>query len=72
MLDNQQLSVGDKLTSPAGRLLKVMDVFVPRNNLHKSKSIPSQYRNFNRKIVIFANGSIAPLREIQAQYKIVA
>ncbi len=68
---NHQLTVGDRLASPAGRLLKVADVFVPRHNRDKSRAIPSQFRHLNRKVVVFANGAIAPLRDIQARYKIV-
>lgn len=71
VMNIQQLSSGDTLSSPAGRSLKVADVFVPRSNREKSQSIPSQFRNFNRKVVVFENGSIAPLKDIKYYYTLI-
>ncbi len=68
----QNLSSGDMVSSPAGRSLKVADVFVPRHNRDKSETIPSRFRNFNRKVVVFDNGSIAPLTDIKYNYKLIA
>jgi len=69
MTNPQTLNTGDLVRSPAGRQLEVHDVFVPRHNLEKSRDIPAQFRGMNRKIVVFHNGSMAPLREIQAIYQ---
>lgn len=62
------LGLGAQLASPAGRLLRVHDVFVPRHNQEKSRAIPTQFRHMSRKVVVFDNGSIAPLKEIQQYY----
>ncbi|WP_086931831.1 hypothetical protein [Agarilytica rhodophyticola] len=70
-MNRYELSMGDKVTSPAGRLLRVADIFVPRSNKDKSRSIPAQFRTMSHKIVIFENGSMAPLREIKSHYKVV-
>ena len=67
-----ELASGDKVASPAGRLLLVEDVFVPRSNREKSRTLPSQFRNLNRKVVVFKNGSLAPLKEIQTHYRQIA
>ncbi|MFT5082973.1 MAG: hypothetical protein ACI9Y1_001010 [Lentisphaeria bacterium] len=66
---NQPLNTGDQLASPAGRALQVADIFVPRSNREKSKTLPSRFRSLNRKIVIFVNGSMAPLADIEANYR---
>ncbi len=66
------LSRGDLVTSPAGRRLLVKDVFVPRSNRMKSQELPARFRTLSRKVVLFKNGSVAPLQEIQANYTVVA
>ncbi len=65
----KELSQGDQITSPSGRHLLVDDVFVPRHNKEKSLSLPARFRSLNRKVVIFKNGAIAPLKEVQANYQ---
>ena len=63
---------GDRVESPGGRLLMVDDIFVPRHDREKGQRLPSRFRQSPRKIVVFQNGSIAPLQDIQANYKIVS
>lgn len=70
--NRRPLCAGDKVTSPAGRQLLVADIFVPRSNADKSRTLPSQFRNLSRKVVVFANGSIAPLQDIKAHYRLIA
>lgn len=70
--EHKALSQGDQVTSPGGRLLLVDDVFVPRSNQMKSRSLPARFRSLNRKVVVFKNGSIAALHDIQCNYKISA
>ncbi len=65
----KELSQGDKVASPSGRLLLVDDVFVPRHNKEKSLGLPARFRSLSRKVVIFRNGAIAPLKEVQANYQ---
>ncbi len=65
------LSCGDHVASPSGRHLQVDDVFVPKHNKEKSHNLPARFRSFNRKIVIFKNGAIAPLKEVQANYQVL-
>lgn len=62
------LQPGMPITSPGGRRLEVGDVFVPKHNLTKSRSLPPSFRNVARKIVVFSNGSIAPLAEVQQRF----
>lgn len=69
--ERDAISAGARLASPAGRTLLVADVFVPRSNAAKSRTLPARFRHFNRKIVVFANGSIAPLQEIKARYRVL-
>lgn len=66
------LSHGDQVASPGGRLLLVDDVFVPRHNQEKSRDLPARFRSLNRKVVVFKNGSIAALRDIQINYRVLA
>lgn len=66
----KQICSGTHLTSPGGRLLQVHDVFVPKFNSEKSKYLPTQFRNCNRKIVLFKNGAVASLREVQRHYRL--
>lgn len=66
----REICSGTRLTSPGGRLLRVRDVFVPKSNSEKSKTLPAQFRHLARKIVVFDNGSIAPLSEVQNFYRL--
>lgn len=68
----RHLFTGKKVISPAGRYLIVDDVFVPKNNVVKSRELPSRFRNLSRKLVVFMDGSMAPLAEIQSVYRIPA
>ncbi len=65
----KELSQGDQITSPNGRHLLVDDIFVPRHNKEKSLSLPARFRSLNRKVVVFRNGAIAPLKDVQANYQ---
>ncbi|MFL0802771.1 MAG: hypothetical protein K6L81_03575 [Agarilytica sp.] len=67
----KELSQGDQISSPSGRHLLVDDVFVPRHNKEKSLNLPARFRGLNRKVVIFRNGAIAPLKEVQANYQVL-
>ncbi|MFL0809243.1 MAG: hypothetical protein K6L76_02395 [Agarilytica sp.] len=65
------LNKGDRVESPGGRQLLVDEVFVPRYNQEKGHSLPARFRQCSRKVVVFHNGSIAPLQDIKAHYKII-
>lgn len=67
----KSLSQGDWVASPAGRRLLVEDIFVPRSNKVKSRILPARFRSLGRKIVVFQNGSISPLKDVQAHYSVV-
>lgn len=67
-----KIDCGVQLASPAGRLLRVKDIFVPRHNKSKGEMLPSRYRNHARKVVVFENGTLAPLSEIEKRYTLVS
>ena len=64
------LSPGQIVSSPGGRSLVVGDIFVPKNNSAKSHALPAQYRTLSRKVVLFSNGSVAKLRDVQERYRV--
>ncbi len=66
-----ELTHGARIATPGGRLLCVNDVFVPKHNYEKSRELPARFRTFSRKVVVFDNGSIAPLQEIQRHYRVM-
>ncbi len=66
-----QLTQGTPISTPGGRVLIVNDVFVPKHNHEKSRDLPARFRSLSRKVVVFDNGSIAPLQEIHRHYRIV-
>ncbi|MGQ9424486.1 hypothetical protein ACXYTJ_00880 [Gilvimarinus sp. F26214L] len=66
-----QLKPGTALSSPAGRRLEVGDVFVPRNEAGKSRSLPSSFRHLGRKVVVFRDGSIAALAEVRRSFRVI-
>ncbi len=67
-----QLDPGVQVASPAGRLLRVKDIFVPRHDKSKGELLPSRYRNHARKVVVFENGTLAPLSEIEKRYTLIS
>ena len=66
------VSPGIRLRSPAGRLLEVSDVFVPRNNPDKITLVSTLFRNSSRNVVVFKNGSMTTLSDVRARYQLVA
>ena len=66
------LHPGMPITSPGGRRLEVDDIFVPRHDLMKSRLLPPSFRNIARKVVVFRDGSIAPLAEVKQRFHCVA
>ena len=72
MLANEiDLSPGMPITSPGGRRLEVDAVFVPKHDMAKSRSLPPSFRNVGRKVVVFRDGSIAPLAEVKQRFHCV-
>ncbi|MFQ3325264.1 MAG: hypothetical protein ACI90U_003099 [Pseudomonadales bacterium] len=67
----KQVKPGDIVISPAGRELSIRDIVVPRNARALQSSIPSQFRNSSRKIVIFENDTVTTLAEVNCLYKII-
>jgi len=65
------LRPGMPITSPGGRRLEVGDIFVPRHDLTKSRLLPPSFRNIARKVVVFRDGSIAPLTEVKQRFHCV-
>jgi hypothetical protein len=66
-----ELLPGMPITSPGGRRLEVGDVFVPRHDVTKSRSLPPSFRHVARKVVVFRDGSIAPLSEVKQRFHCV-
>jgi len=64
-----ELKPGVPVTSPGGRTLEISDIFVPRHELSKSTRLPSSFRNLSRKVVVFNDGSIAPLAEVKQRFR---
>ncbi|NIB43893.1 hypothetical protein HBA55_30100 [Pseudomaricurvus alkylphenolicus] len=62
-----QVNPGDVLITPGSRHLMVSDVFVPRNS--PGVRVPSQFRSYARKIVMFQNGTVAPLADVKRHYR---
>lgn len=62
---------GMKLSSPAGRLLLVSDVFVPKNDPCKGRNLPASFRSASRKVVVFSDGSLAPLAEVKQRFHVL-
>lgn len=71
MLHNIQLKPGMPITSPAGRQLEIGDIFVPKNDQAKGRRLPTSFRNLARKVVVFRDGSIAPLADVKRCFKVV-
>lgn len=72
MLANEvELLPGMPITSPGGRRLEVDDIFVPRHDLTKGRSLPPSFRNVARKVVVFRDGSIAPLSEVRQRFHVL-
>lgn len=65
------LKPGVPLTSPGGRILEIGDIFVPRHDMNKGARLPSSFRNLSRKVVVFKDGSIAPLAEVKRRFHAV-
>lgn len=68
MLNEILLKPGFALQSPGGRRLEVGDIFVPRHDHIKSQKLPASFRNHSRKIVLFRDGSIAPLADVKRRF----
>lgn len=64
-----ELLPGMSITSPGGRRLEVGDVFVPRHDVSKSRLLPPSFRHVARKVVVFRDGSIAPLAEVRQRFR---
>lgn len=69
---NIDLKPGTPISSPAGRRLEIGDIFVPRNDQEKSRSLPTSFRNLGRKVVVFRDGSIAPLADVKRSFRVVS
>ena len=67
-----ELHPGMPITSPGGRRLEVGDVFVPKHDATKSRVLPPSFRHLSRKVVVFRDGSIAPLAEVRSRFHSVA
>lgn len=65
---NVELKPGIPVTSPGGRRLEIGDIFVPRHDTRKSRSLPPSFRYLTRKVVVFKDGSIAPLAEVKQRF----
>lgn len=68
LAENIQIRPGMPVTSPGGRRLEVGDVFVPRNDKLKGRCLPSAFRQLGRKVVVFKDGSIAPLADVRRHF----
>jgi len=71
LANDMQIEPGVKIASPAGRRLEVGDIFVPRNDQTKGRQLPASFRNMGRKVVVFRDGSIAPLAEVKRRFRAV-
>ncbi|PCK03560.1 MAG: hypothetical protein COA42_20680 [Alteromonadaceae bacterium] len=63
------IASGTRVLSPGGRPLVVDAVFVPKHDASNGRRVPSRFRHLSRKLVVFADGSMAPLAEIKAYYQ---
>ncbi len=63
-----ELLPGMPITSPGGRRLEVGEIFVPKHDLTKSRVLPPSFRGLSRKVVVFRDGSIAPLAEVRQRF----
>ena len=63
-----ELLPGMPITSPGGRRLEVGEIFVPKHDLTKSRVLPPSFRGLGRKVVVFRDGSIAPLAEVKQRF----
>lgn len=70
LAENIQVKPGMPVASPGGRRLEVGDVFVPRNERAKGQSLPTSFRNLPRKVVVFKDGSIAPLADVKRYFRL--
>jgi hypothetical protein len=71
LAENIQLKPGMPVASPGGRRLEIEDVFVPRNDQGRSRSLPAAFRYLPRKVVVFRDGSVASLAEVKRGFKIL-
>ena len=65
------LCPGMPITSPGGRRLEVDAIFVPKHDVTKSRLLPPSFRHVGRKVVVFRDGSIAPLAEVKQRFRCV-
>lgn len=71
MIENTKaIRPGATLKNSAGRDIQVEDVFVPKNNVEKSRALPPSFRNLGRKIVLFRCGSITRLNDAAKHYRL--
>ncbi len=62
---------GDTVISPAGRMLSVKDIIVPKNAKSMQASIPTQFRYSGRKIVLFQNDTATTLAVVNSLYTVI-
>ncbi len=71
MIDNRNaIKPGLTLKDPIGRMFKVSDVFVPKNQLAKSASLPSSYRRIGRKVIVFTSGAVIHVDDAIRRYSV--
>ncbi|WP_185232796.1 hypothetical protein [Teredinibacter franksiae] len=73
MIKNRKaIRPGVTLVDPTGRRSLVQDVFVPKNQSEKSAHLPSGFRQFGRKIIVFSSGSIMHLADAERRYSLAS